>query len=103
MKIRSESQWLALFEKHETSGLSAAQFCRNEKLCAKHFSKRKQQLGWSEKKLSKNPVHKHSSNFIKVAVSKPQGNITVQYRELKLSLSDLPPASWLGDLAKALN
>ena len=102
MKIRSESQWLALFEKHETSGLSAAEFCRNEKLCAKHFSKRKQQLGWPSGQLSQTVKKQPVKDFIQVAVSEPQGNITVQYRELKLSLSDLPPASWLSDLLKAL-
>ena len=102
MKIRSDSQWLALFEKHESSGLSAAQFCRDEKLCAKYFSKRKQQLSWPSSQLNKTHKNRRSSDFIKVAVSKPQGNITVEYGEVKLTFNDLPSTIWLGDLLKAL-
>jgi len=42
---RSEAQWQALFQQHKVSGLSAAEFCRQQSLCPKHFSLRKKQLG----------------------------------------------------------
>ena len=43
---RSHSQWRALFAEQESSGLSAAEFCRRQSLCPKHFSLRKKQLNW---------------------------------------------------------
>jgi len=42
---RSEAQWQELFHQHKVSGLSAAEFCRQQLLCPKHFSLRKKQLG----------------------------------------------------------
>ncbi len=42
---RSEAQWQELFQQHKASGLSAAEFCRQQLLCPKHFSLRKKQLG----------------------------------------------------------
>lgn len=41
---RNESQWRELFTEHESSGLSAAQFCRLRGIDPKYFSLRKQQL-----------------------------------------------------------
>ena len=41
---RSEAQWQALFQQHKASGLSAAECCRQQSLCPKHFSLRKKQL-----------------------------------------------------------
>ena len=103
MIIRSESQWLDLFKKHEQSGTSAAQFCRDEKLCARYFSKRKQQLEWSTKKVvSTVKKEKQINDFIKVSVSKPNNNFSLEYRELKLSWNELPPADWLSDFIKTL-
>ena len=103
MIVRSESQWLELFRKHETSGLSAAAFCRDEDLCTRYFSKRKKQLGWSPKKLHR-PVkpRKASNDFIKVSVSKPAHSFSLEYGDLKLSWSQLPPADWLSDFIKTL-
>ena len=47
MTKRSQQQWFELFDAHEQSGLSAAEFCRQHQLCAKYFSLRKRQLGWT--------------------------------------------------------
>ena len=103
MMIRSKAQWLELFKKHEASGLSAAQFCRDEKLCAKHFSKRKQQLGWPSQQLSQSPVkHKSTSDFIKVDIPKTKSHLSLELNGLKLSFDELPPTTWLADFLKAL-
>ena len=44
---RSRGEWQALFAKHDASGLSSTEFCREHSLCPKYFSLRKRQLGWS--------------------------------------------------------
>ena len=54
---RTQAQWMALFDAHRQSGISAAKFCRANKLCPKYFSKRQQQLGY-----------KRSSAFVPVEV-----------------------------------
>ncbi len=109
MVIRSKEDWLGLFKKHEASGLSAAQFCRDEKLCTRYFSKRKGQLGFSTNtavvkvsKPKKKKVVKRSNDFIKVSVSKHQASFSLKCNDLKLSWSELPPTQWLGELIKTL-
>lgn len=47
MTRRSKIQWQDLFSQHESSGLTATEFCRRHSLCQKYFSSRKRQLGWS--------------------------------------------------------
>jgi hypothetical protein len=103
MIVRSEDQWFDLFEKHDASGLSAAQFCRDEKLCTRYFSKRKKQLCWRVKKpifsvKPKKPVN----DFIKISVSKSNANLSLEHGDLKLCWSELPPADWLSDFIKTL-
>lgn len=44
MKRRTKSEWLALFQAHKQSGLTAAAFCRENNLCPRYFSVRKKQL-----------------------------------------------------------
>ena len=102
MVIRSESEWLALFEKHKISGLSAAQFCQDEKLCTRYFSKRKKQLGWIGKKQPNTSTNKHNTDFIQVSVSQTKTNLTLECGSLKLNFNKLPPTLWFGDLVKAL-
>ena len=45
---RSKEEWRRLFAEHESSGLTAAAFCREHSLCPKYFSLRKRQLGDGE-------------------------------------------------------
>jgi len=40
-KNRTREQWLALFELHQSSGLSAAEFCRRNDIHPKTFSARR--------------------------------------------------------------
>jgi hypothetical protein len=44
MKKRTRPEWLALFESHKQSGLSAAAFCQQNDVCPRYFSLRKKQL-----------------------------------------------------------
>jgi len=41
---RTPEQWQALFAEHQASGLSQAQFCKQQGLCPKYFSVRRKQL-----------------------------------------------------------
>ena len=103
MILRSEQEWLGLFKKHEQSGLSAAEFCREEKLCARYFSKRKRQLAWSSKREVKVVKPKRINNdFIKVSISKAKTNFCLEYGDLRLNWSELPPSGWLSDFIKTL-
>ena len=44
MTRRTRTQWQALFNEYDQSGLTAAAFCREKKLCPKYFSLRRRQL-----------------------------------------------------------
>ncbi len=100
MVVRSEAQWLELFKKHEASGLKAAQFCRDENLCQRYFSKRKIQLGWSSKNQPKSDTKKSVADFIQVSVTNSQSNLSLEYGSLKLNFNELPPTAWLAELIK---
>lgn len=102
MIVRSRQQWLDLFKKHDASGLNAATFCRQEKLCPRYFSKRKKQLGWPAKEIKKIVKKPISNDFIKVSVSKDSGCLSLEYATAQLRFSQLPPADYLSDLIKAL-
>jgi hypothetical protein len=102
MIIRSEHEWLDLFKQHEASGLSAAQFCRDENLCTRYFSKRKRQLAWPAKKQVRSVKKKPTADFIKVSMSKPSTNFTLECGDLKLCWNQLPPTDWLIGFIKAL-
>jgi hypothetical protein len=43
MKKRTLEEWQALFKAQAASGLNQAQFCKEQGLCAKHYSLRKRQ------------------------------------------------------------
>ena len=44
MAKRTEQHWRELFRQHDESGLTAAEFCMNNKLCSQYFSLRHKQL-----------------------------------------------------------
>lgn len=44
MKRHTKEQWQELFAQHDTSGVSAAEFCQQNDLCPKYFSLRRKQL-----------------------------------------------------------
>ncbi len=97
MTKRSKQQWFELFEAHEQSGLSAADFCRQHQLCAKYFSLRKQQLGWG------NP----SSGALLPVVMESEHAVSVDFFQLTLGnmVLSIPKDTsplWVSQLIKAL-
>ncbi len=60
MKKRSEEQWRELFAQHDTSGVSAAEFCKRHNLFPKYFSLHRKQLYGLEKAIKdKTPAEKY--------------------------------------------
>ena len=80
---RSESQWRALIEEQASSGLTAAEFCRQQSLNPKYFSTRKRQLS-----------SKPASAFVQVKPSvaaspKEADQITIRVIEFTVTLDHL--------------
>ena len=98
MVIRTTEQWQTLFKQQKDSGISAAQFCRENNLCPKYFAKRKKDLNWPTDKSVKPKL---------VKLRKPKQNVglqavTLQCGELKLHINDSVSPLWLAQVIKAL-
>lgn len=98
MVIRTIAQWQALFKQHDESGVTAAQFCRDNDLCPKYFAKRKKDLAWPAGKAVKPRL---------VKLKKPKQNTsqqmaTLQWGEVKLHINDSVSPQWLAGVIKAL-
>ena len=98
MAKRTIEQWQTLFKQHEDSGKTAAQFCRENAVCAKYFAKRKKDLGWNTDSQNKPKLMK----LLKPALSHSLREVELRHRELHLHLnSDVSP-EWLAQLMKSL-
>ena len=96
MRKRAEEDWRLLFEEHSRTGLSAAAFCRERKLCAKYFSLRKRQLGSVD---SEAP----GRSFVPITVTKSTVGIELWVTDrLKLQLPASISPDWLVSLIKGL-
>ena len=75
---RSKTEWLNLIDEHASSGLSATEFCRRNKLNPKYFSLRRRELAQT------------TSAFVELA---PQAvtsaNVTVRVTEVTVPMADL--------------
>lgn len=98
---RNKEQWLSLFQSQMQSGLSAAEFCKQQGLCDKYFSLRKQQLLPSTESFVR--VVKPSSLKSKIAL--PDNKIGMQCRlgSCVLHFESVPDVVWLSQLLKALS
>lgn len=99
MPKRTVDQWRKLFDTHHQSGLSAAAFCREQNLCPKYFSLRKNQLGWREESGIEAPA---PAQFIKAVVSSQPTTLELYWHEARLTLPGTVEPQWLGTLLKAL-
>ncbi len=101
MQRRDRAQWQALFVEQEASGLSAQQFCRDKKLCAKYFSLRKRQLVCA-------PVSAFVRAQLRSAVvpvippAQIALSLSVRHRDCVLQFSHLPDPVFLARLMSAL-
>ena len=101
MNRRSKEQWLSLFQQQTDSGLSAAEFCKQQGLCDKHFSLRKKQLLPSTEAF----VRVVKPSPLKTKTVLPENKINMQCRigSCLLQFESVPDAVWLSQLIKALS
>ena len=99
MQRRTQQEWLSLFQQHEQSGLTAAEFCREHQLNAKYFSKRKWDLNWKTKS------SESANAFVQVKraeVSPSPASIQLTLGQTQLQLPQTIDPNWVAMLIKAL-
>lgn len=101
MQRRDRAQWKALFVEQEASGLSAQQFCRDKKLCAKYFSLRKRQLG-GEPASAFVRVQQRQAVVPVVTPAPVSLSLSVRHRDCVLQFPHLPDPVFLARLLSAL-
>ena len=92
-KYRTQSDWLALVEEFEQSGLTQAKFCAERGLNAKYFSLRRARL--------KAPREPSGFSRAVLAQNKPSGEVTIHYGPVTVKLP-ASEASTVAQLIKAL-
>ena len=98
MKRRNKQQWQEIINSQQQSGLSAAQFCRNENIDQKYFSTRKRQLLKELKNVN------HQFTRVKIKHTKPQDiPLEYKYKNSTLKFETLPNVNWLGELLRSLS
>ena len=102
MAKRTEEQWRALFQQHDESGLTAAAFCRNNKLCPKYFSLRRKHLSGDETEVSSSPLPFVPARLPAKPPAQDKGLITLKYQSCQLQLPVSVNEKWLAGLVKAL-
>ena len=97
---RTRSEWEALFQAHENSGLNAAAFCREQGLDPKYFSLRKKQLGWQPSSAFTQVVLAH---YMETHEDTPESTLTLKCDSCTLSFDCLPEPTWLAELMGRLS
>ena len=96
---RSRRQWRALFKQQEESGLSAAEFCRNNNIYLQTFYARRSDIS-----------HRAQRSFVKVerevttevVQRDTEALMTLTYGQSQLSLPQQTDPAWLARLLKGL-
>ena len=92
-KNRTRENWKALIKAQLESGLNAAEFCRQQQLNAKYFSKRKTE--------HLRHTQEPPSTFVKIQTPRqtnPSANIHLQYKNAHLQIPSNIDSAWLADL-----
>lgn len=92
-KYRTKSDWLALLDEFEQSGLTQTEFCAQRGLNARYFSQRRMKL----------KAQPESSGFTQAMVSKPLAadQVTLHYGPVTVKLP-ASNAQTIAQLVKAL-
>ena len=97
MKRRTKQQWFELITKQQQSGLTAAEFCRNENITQKYFSLRKCKI------LKEYKTNAQVFTKINIANTSNQNtSLEYSYKNSTLKFEHLPNVKWLGELLKSL-
>lgn len=101
MKKRSAQEWRELFAQQEASGISAAEFCKQNDLCPKHFSVRRKQLNWKAGETNPRFVRAqiNTDAHIRGEMVTP---LVIRCHANQLVFGALPPPQWLAQLLRAL-
>jgi len=97
MLRRTTEQWLALFDQHNTSGLTQAEFAKQQGIDPSYFSQRKRQLlAWQQD---------DDVGFVELT---PRGALFCQpmvlkKRDVELHLPAGTDAVWVATLLKAMS
>lgn len=86
MSRRTQEGWRDLIAQKHTSGMSAAQFCRERSINPRYFSLRKKQLGGS------------ATSFVQIAPS-PSPSVTGASVKLRVIETEVPVEALLGSLS----
>ena len=95
-KRRTQAQWLAVFDKQQSSGLSIKAFCQHHDIHLQTFYARKSDL---------RPRAKPGRALVKIEkpISKvPSASITCQFKGVEMSCNDAVNPQWFADMVKAL-
>jgi hypothetical protein len=100
-KRRSQSEWQSLLKAQKESQLNVADFCRQQGLDAKYFSKRKRVFETQE-------TTSATSRFIKISPTPstspmPNPELALHHQNTRLVLHAGIDARWVADLMKALS
>ncbi|MCK5881439.1 MAG: hypothetical protein KAG18_06150 [Sinobacterium sp.] len=91
MKRRNSEDWKQLISEQASSGKSAVEFCSEQQINPKYFS------------LRKNRLKNESSNFVKASIiPHPPAMVTLQKKDVILTLSNNTSAQWLAQLIREL-
>ena len=95
-KRRTPEQWKALFSEHQASGLTQAEFCKQQRLSPKYFSLRRQRF-ISEQKTQL------VSSFIQVQPPESQSSaeVSLHYQGIVICFAQAD-AQFIADVARSL-
>lgn len=103
MKRRTKEQWQELFAQHDTSGVSAAEFCQQHDLCPKYFSLRRKQLSKAAGKVETGFARVNIKPEVAHSVPGAMTNVLVIHSSAgKLEFGALPQPGWLAQLLRNL-
>lgn len=99
MAKRTQTEWLALIQDFESSGLQQTVFCRQHGINPKYFSQRKCQL---KKVIDPMPFVAARREAPKTATPVAKAMINLSYRGAKVTIAD-GSAQWLAQLLNGLH
>lgn len=97
MAIRkTKSQWQALFQEHQESGLSVAKFCQQKQMSEAYFYLKRKKLQYQEVELSTFVAARPENES-------PNSSVTLQFGQCQLQLASDINCQWLASLMKSLS
>ena len=92
---RSKEQWQQLFQAHKESGLTAAEFCRQQGINDRYFSQRQKDLGFRKP---------DTKRFVQVKMDKPAYRTVMSLKTAQgqIEFNTWPDPDYVRQLLKVL-